>query len=346
MKDYVSEENTVFTDKILLLEESDDNYAENFNVPYKQIFGNTVKNHEDIKCLDTNTRELAKAGFTFIIDSVEKVIDWLHRREENDYSRVLIKQKEDESAYDIKIDMENREFNWFPLAADYVEFEDGASLEFASLSGVTNNKDKISVVLKCINSRNVKISSDFPAEYIISGGSHINAAVMGGHCGGFNGCDGLYGCVVDGCDMSWTGTYPFYDCRKLYHCTADGILLTEKVFYNCTDLVGCQVGGDNYTNGTFYYPYRECRCLYGCTAVAIPARGPGAGSGRMYSQLFSGCRKLYDCRPVYTEEETFDGMVRSDCTEDHDLWDAENECFWQIKVNGGQLQLEKVYDDE
>lgn len=295
-------------------------------------------------------RKSISNGFTFVIDSEEKVLEWLHRKEGNDYSRILVRKKEDEADYDVKVGRKNSEYTYFPLTADYVEFEEGVKVHFSHpIEDGVNSQNKAVAILRCKSSRNVAIGSYVPAEYVFSGGSHINAVVLGTYCGGFNGCDGLYGCVVDGCDMSWTNTYPFYNCQKLYHCEADGILLNGNAFYKCMDLVGCHVG-DNYTNSSFYKPYCECSRLYGCTAEAVSARGPGAGNGKSYSQLFSRCRKLYDCRPVFTtateEGNTFDGMVRSECTEDHDLWDETQECFWQIRVNNGQLFVEKVYEDE
>lgn len=343
MREYTNK-SPEFSDTILIIEEGKDyNHADTVNVATKQLLDNELVQKNIIDGLVHNVSELEKSGFTFVIDSGEKVIDWLHRKEGNDYSRVLVKRKEDESSYDVKIDMENREFNWFPLAADYVEFEEGVQLHFSHPEGA-NRQNKVGAILRCKSSRNVAIASYVPADYIFSGGSHIKAAVMGGYCGGFDGCDGLYECVVEQCDTSWVDTYPFSGCKRLYYCEVKGCALNENAFQKCTDLIGCHVDGNNVTIESFYRPFYECNNLYNCTAASISFRE--GESNTFYTQLFSGCRGLYSCTPVPVKDRVFNGYVRSNCTADHDLWDEASGCFWQIKVNGGQLQLEKVYDDE
>ena len=61
MKDYTVD-NPTYSGNIKLLETTDTDHAENVNVPYKQLLGNTAANHEAIeKCVQGS-------GLTLFVD--------------------------------------------------------------------------------------------------------------------------------------------------------------------------------------------------------------------------------------------------------------------------------------
>ena len=61
MKDYTVD-NPTYSGDIKLLETTDTDHAENFNVPYRQLLNNTAANHEAIeKCVQGE-------GLTFFVD--------------------------------------------------------------------------------------------------------------------------------------------------------------------------------------------------------------------------------------------------------------------------------------
>ena len=75
MKEYTNE-SPKFSDTILIIEEGKDyNHADTVNVATKQLLDNQLVQKGTIENLVSTTNDLEKAGFTFIIDSEEKVLE-------------------------------------------------------------------------------------------------------------------------------------------------------------------------------------------------------------------------------------------------------------------------------
>lgn len=66
MKDYTAE-NPEYKGDIKLLETTDTDHAENFNIPYKQLMDNTAANHEAIEGLWEKSAQ--GAGLAFHVDA-------------------------------------------------------------------------------------------------------------------------------------------------------------------------------------------------------------------------------------------------------------------------------------